>query len=348
MKTSLMNKQKLLLGGLLAMLVISSFIYTPVIGDSHDEDEDEDDDGISDDVEEENHREIEVEYEEDEAQIESKHYIEGIENQIKIEMKTGDEGLEFKFEYEKDNNTVESEIEFKVKITEIVEYIDEHEDGFYNESIDEDVQVLKLDDFEPIVYSTDILNNETIHILSVITTDGVFSATIYMTGDFTEINDVLVAPTQMKIDIGIHNFNYTELDSALALKVKLESEREVSYEHDEETEDEEDGRASDEEGIDIALGDYVGFFSWIETAMVDGVEHVVKATPIKTELGENKMYLNYPRGTEIIHDPKIGIANIIQEPSTSAVGSAELLIVAVVAVFTLTGLSVLFRRKAKK
>jgi len=345
MKVKQMNKQKIMLGGLLAIIVISSFLYTPVIGDSHEDDED--DDGIDDDFEEENKREIEIEYEEDEVQIESKRYIDGIENEIKIQMKTGDEGLEFKFEYEKDTETIETEIEFKVKITEIVEYIDEHDDGFYNDSVDEKVQVYKIDEFDPIIYTTDIINNETVHVLSVLTTDGVFSATIYMTGEFTKINEVLVAPTQMKIDIGIHGFNYTESESALALKVKLESEREVSYEHDDETEDEEDGRASNEEGIDIALGDYVGFFSWIETAMIDGVEHVVKATPIKTELGENKMYLNYPRGNEIIHDPKIGLANMF-DTQTNAVGTTELFIVTAVAVFTVTGLTLLFRRKSKR
>ena len=79
MKVKQLNKQKLMLGGLLTIIVISSFLYTPVIGDSND-DSDEDDDGIDDDFEDENKREIEVEYEDEEAQIESKRYIDGIEN----------------------------------------------------------------------------------------------------------------------------------------------------------------------------------------------------------------------------------------------------------------------------
>ena len=81
--------------------------------------------------------------------------------------------------------------------------------------------------------------------------------------------------------------------------------------------------------------------------MVDGVEQVVKATPVETSEGENKMYLSYPRGTEIIHDPKVGIANVIQIP-TSVVGSNEILIISTVAILTATGLTVLFRKKSKR
>ncbi|MBY9001024.1 MAG: hypothetical protein KGD64_08930 [Candidatus Heimdallarchaeota archaeon] len=347
MNAKQINKKTLLLGGLLAMIVISSFLYTPVLGESHDDDEDEDDDGISDRDEDENRRKVEIEYSDSEVQIESSQEIDGISNEFKVKIETGDEGIKIKFEFEKDNETLETEVEYKVVLSEIIEFIDTSADGFYNSSIDQEVQVLKIDEFKPILYTTELILNDTVHIFTVETVDEVFSATVYVTTEFTVINDVIVAPNQLKIDIGIHNFNYTELDSVLALKVKLESEYEVDYENDDETEDEEDGRASDEQEVEIIAGDYIGFFSWIETAMVDGVEHAVKATPIETSEGENKMYLSYPRGTEIIHDPKVGIANIIQTP-TGLVGSSEILIVSVAAILTITGLSVLFRKKSKR
>ncbi|MCK5304277.1 MAG: hypothetical protein KAJ72_03440, partial [Candidatus Heimdallarchaeota archaeon] len=234
-----------------------------------------------------------------------------------------------------------------IVLSEIIEFIDTSADGFYNDSVDQEIQVLRLDEFKPIVYTTEIISNDTVHIFSIETVDEVFTATAYATTEFTIVNDVLVAPTQLKVDFGIHNFNYTELDSVLALKVKFESEFEVDYEHDDETEDEEFEHADNEQEVEIAAGDYIGFFSWIETAMVDDVEQVVKATPIETSEGENKMYLSYPRGTEIIHDPKVGIANVIQIP-TSAVGSNEILIISTVAILTATGLTVLFRKKSKR
>ena len=49
---------------------------------------------------------------------------------------------------------------------------------------------------------------------------------------------------------------------------------------------------------------------------VDGANFPVNATPLTTDEEETKLYLNYPRGNEIIHDPKIGIANILQDFAT--------------------------------
>ncbi|MCK4895606.1 MAG: hypothetical protein KAS47_02285 [Candidatus Heimdallarchaeota archaeon] len=333
----------------MAILVISSFLYTPVLGDSDDDlnDEDEDDDGISDHDEDENRRELEIEISENEVQIESSLDLGGLSNEFEVKIKTEDEGLKIKFEFEIDNETVETEIEYKLVLSEIIEFIDTSADGFYNDSIDQVVKILKLDEFKPIVYTTEIISNDTVHIISVETVDEVFSATAYVTTEFTIVNNILVAPTQLKVDFGIHNFNYTEPDSVLALKVKFESEFEVDYEHDDETEDEEYEHADNEQEVEIVAGDYIGFFSWIETAMVDGVEQIVKATPIETSEGENKMYLSYPRGTEIIHDPKVGIANILQIP-TSAVSLNEILIISAVAILTVTGLTVLFRKKSKR
>ena len=349
LKAKQMNKKKLMLGGLLAMIVISSFLYTPVLGDGDDDidDEDEDDDGISDHEEDENRRKLEIETSDNEVQIESSLEVDGISNEFKVKIQTEDEGLKIKFEFEIDNETLETEIEYKIVLSEIIEFIDTSADGFYNDSVDQEIQILKLDEFKPIVYATEVIANDTVHIFTVETIDGVFSATAYVTTEFTVVNDIIVAPTQLKVDFGIHNFNYTEPDSVLALKVKFESEFEVDYEHDDETEDEEFEHADNEQEVEIAAGDYIGFFSWIETAMVDGVEQVVKATPIETSEGENKMYLSYPRGTEIIHDPKVGIANVIQTP-TSVVGSSEILIISAVAILTVTGLTVLFRKKSKR
>ncbi len=344
MKAQLKYKQKLLLSGLVAILVISSFMYMPALADS--DGDDEDDDGIEDGIEDENEREVHVEYSDYEVQIESSIQNNGIENEFQVQVKVGSDGLILELEFEEDNDTVETEIEFQVKIREIVEFRDLNADGIYNDS-DEVIQVLKLDDFKPIQYTVEIINNATVHVLFVETTDKVFTATLYATGEFADIEGVIVAPTQVKVDVGIHNFNYTELDTQLALKVQFESEQEVDYEEDDETEDEEYGHAEDELEIEISLEQYAGFFSWIETAMVDGVEVDVKVTPLEMVLEENKMYLNYPRGTEIIHDPKIGVSNLLQI-NTSFLGDNNLLIISAATILTLTSLVLVFRKRFKR
>lgn len=307
----------MLLGGILTILVLSSFLINPVSANGDEEDEDEDEDGVHDEEEEENRRGVTVEVSGTEAQIESHQDYGDIQNEISIQMKAESEGLIFEFSFDNESDVSEFEIEFSVEISEIVEYVDIHDDGFYNETTDTLVQQVELNDFNDIVYTIENISNNEVHHLSIVSTDGVFSAGVYLSTEFALINGVLISPTQIKIDVGIHDFNFIEPDSALALKIVLESEVDVEYEVDEETEDEEDGRATDEQEIDISMGEYSGFFSWIENVTVDGINHPVNATPLTTDEEETKLYLNYPRGEEIIHDPKIGIADILQDPFSS-------------------------------
>jgi len=346
MKTQ-MKTQKLVLGGFLALLVISSFVYMPISADSHEEDLDED--GIDDDYEDENEREVKIEVSANEAKIESSMERDGeFENEFEITIKTGPEGLEIKLEFEEENDTLETEIEFEVEITEIVEYRDIVIDGLYYSADDETIQVLKLDDFKPINYTVEIFGMDTVHVFNIETVDEVFTATLYVSGEFADIDGVVIAPTQIKLDVGIHNFPYIEVDSVLALKVKLESELEVEFEEDEDTEDEEQGRANDveENEVEVNLGNYAGFFSWVENATIDGVEQVVKVTPLDIGVEETKLYLNYPRGTEIIHDPKVGMSDLLSR--NGLLGSNDMIFIAAAALLAIHGLALLFRKKNRK
>ncbi|MCE7748702.1 MAG: hypothetical protein GPJ51_09900 [Candidatus Heimdallarchaeota archaeon] len=349
----MMNKRKLFLGGFLAVIVILSFVYLPVYANN----EDEDNDGVNDSYEEENKREVEIVYSYNEVIIDSSLTTgEDIENEFQIELKTSGDGLDINLEYEEGFDTNETEIEFEIRITKIVEYRDLDANGKYNDTNDETVQELLLENFNPIEYTIETINNETVHVLSVETVDEIFSATLYVTGKFANINGVVVAPTQIKVDIGIQNFNYTEDDSILALEVELESEVEVEYDEEDETEDENQGRSDFEENeIEISIGEYSGFFSWIDTAIVDGIEVEVKSSPLQIDEGDTWLYLNYPRGDIIIHDPKIGLAGVLKLPEgflgsdfwfeLPIVSRNELLIVSAISLFIITGLVLVFRRR---
>jgi hypothetical protein len=221
-------------------------------------------------------------------------------------------------------------------------------------------QIYVLEDFKAIEYSIDTIDNETVHVLFVETQDEVFSSTFYISTEFVNVSGVIVAPTQMKVDFGIHDFNYTQPDTQLALQIEMESEREVEYEDEEETEDEEYGYAENEHEIEINLNNYTGFFSWSEIVKVDDIEHNVTVTPFEEGSPDNIMYLSYPRGTEIIHDPKIGIQGILTgwgiiDPDGDLLpwiqllnpSQAELLIVSAVSLAIVTSLVLVFRRNKK-
>ncbi len=293
-------------------------------------DDDDDDDGIDDDKEDLNERKIEIELDSDEAKISSEFESNSTENEIEIEIKAEDDSLRIKYEYSTEIDDNETELEFSIKFFEIIEYIDNNNDSMYDDSIDTAVQIYELGDFKPIAYLYENLTQGELYTFTVTTIDDVFTAKIYATGEFLEVGDTLITPTEIKVDLIISNFPYIDDESALALNVKLEVEGEVEY--DEETEDEEYERSTLEKELEINVNDYLGFFSWSEISLVDGVERPVLANFYDNEGSEQKLYLNYYRGDLIIHDPKIGVMNVLNLGPTNLFS---------LSLFTIGGISLL-------
>ena len=276
---------------------------------------DDDDDGVDDDIEESHKRNVEIQFEPGEIQIESTLRNGARHDQIKLKIRNESEGISIEFGYEYDlstENTTEVEIEFEVTFRKLIEFVDIDDDGIYNPSVDTTIQEVLLNSFQPAVYTTSTLSGDTeLHYLIINSTDGVFAAHIYLTEEFDIINGTFIKPTQTKIDIEISDFNYIDGSSQLALYTKLESE--IEYEEDEHTENEDDGKATEEKEVIISTTDFAGFFSWAENAMVDGVSKAVLASNIQVDdddESEQKIYLNYPRGNHIYHDPIMGVMKL--------------------------------------
>lgn len=311
MKHATLNKALL---GMVFLLLVSSIVVvsaTTTTEDETTETETTSEDGTTTSINDDgsNDREVTVTMTSTHAEIESQLESGGTEDSFKIEVDVGANGVEFKIAFEAETAINETERAFEVDFRQLVEFIDNNSNGVYDESIDTDVQTLELVSFLPIAYSTENISGTTVHVFDVSTTDGIFGARIYATGDFTDINGSLIAPTQVKIDVFIRNFNFTEVDSQLALKVGLSTELETSL--SDQTEDEEDGRATNEAAVDILMTDINGFFSWKESAVIDGVAYQVNSSIHEVSATEQEIYLNYPQGNEIIHDPKIGFENLL-------------------------------------
>jgi len=314
--------------------------------EDEEEDEDTDDDSIDDETEERNRRETETEIEDYSIQVKTE--LKNGENKDEIKIKFSvDDNPKFKLEYSSEAGDLEYELEFTIKFKSITEYNDLDSNGMYNKSVDEKVQEYRFEDIEflPIQYST--IENTNITKFNATTVDGVFSLVFYVSGEFALIDGSLVAPTEMKIDIGIHNFPYLNETSRLALYTKLESESE--YEYDEETDDETEGFSSEEVEVEVTTGEFTGFFSWSEIVVVDGIDQSVLASPIGNDDiddNEQKIYLNYPHGIHIIHDPKIGVTGLLSmvSPSIGVDGfSAMITIFAFVSI----GVFTVYRRKRR-
>jgi len=310
MKHATINKALL---GMVFLLLVSSIVVVSATTTTEDETTEtetttEDETTTSTNDDDSNDREVTVTVTSTHAEIESKLETGGTEDSFKIEVDI-DGSVEFKIQFEAETAINETEKEFKVGFDQLVEYIDVNDNGVYDDEVDTEIQTVELISFEPLAYSTENISGIPIHIFDVLSTDGIFSARIYATGDFTNINGSVIAPTQVKIDVFIHNFNFTESTSQLALQVHLETSLETSF--DNQTEDEDNGRAIDEAAIDVLMTDVNGFFSWKESAEIDGVVHQVNSSIHEVSATEQEIYLNYPQGSEIIHDPKIGFENLL-------------------------------------
>ncbi|MFW9819403.1 MAG: Loki-CTERM sorting domain-containing protein [Candidatus Thorarchaeota archaeon] len=310
---------------------------------------DEDSDGVDDEFEDELERDINTEIDNNTITIESILRSATGKNKIEFEISNESDGLSIKVEftpnYNPNTNTSQIELEFGVTFREIVEYVDINTDGVFTESIDEKINATPLDDFkEPIYTIQDITVDTQLHYITYTTSDDVFTAHIYFVEEFEIINDTLITPSETKIDIEINNYNYLNDTSQLALFTKLESE--VEYKMEEDTEDEESGYAENEISAYTTMNSFTGFFSWKENATVDGVIKDVLVSQIEDdefEPNEQKMYLNYPRGTLIYHDPKIGIGL----PSASQIPGYSVLIVVLVSVLGFAGIIYAMKKKQR-
>ena len=284
--------------------------------------DDSDDDGIDDEFEHLNERSVKIKTGTNKTIITSTQENANVENEMELEISYGSNGISIKLEFNSElevtagNSSieVELELEFQIVFSKIIEYVDKNGDNVYNSSIDELIQVVPLDSWKLVHYlNLTVGNGSKVHVLRLATLNNMFQLSFYVVEQFEKINNTIVAPTEVKFDIKIINFKYLNSSSQLALHAKLESESE--YENEEHTPDEEHEYASEEEGVfTTSSKGYTGFFTWTKTALIDGVEKNVTVSQVSKEEGDpnsQKIYINYPRGTIIIHDPKVGIANTL-------------------------------------
>ena len=310
----LVNNLMIFMIGLMMVLLVTS----PLIALS-DDDETTDNDATDSETDHEDEEDEEDEHEKAEREVEIE--IEKFQVEIESTLKNGDTKDEFEvdidvsedanieLEYKSENASLEIETEMEVRFFSILEYVDEDFDGVYTAANDTLIQEYVMSDisYEELTYETFDIGNSTDHVITAITTDGVFSFVTHITESFIQLNGTNVKPTGVKIDIIIDGFPYMANDSQLALYTEVESVLEA-IEYDEDSPDEDDATAShSEQAITSLSNETSAFFSWVSIANADGVIADVKSSYEEVTVKEQALYLNYPRGDLIVHDPKVGI-----------------------------------------
>lgn len=258
-------------------------------------------------------REVKVDVTESKAVIESESRVAHKGDELKIEFDNGSHN--FNFEYESEDAGAELEAEIKVELFDLIEWRDVNRNGRYDPDLSgELVQKIGLGDLSPksLVYApVEVAGNKGVKLVGVSADPAKYpnftlTLTLHMFGEFLNFAGTSIEPTSMKFDIGIKGFPYQRDDTSLALytKVVMEAEGEADKV----------GEKGDE-AITARLGKYISFFSWETRATVDGQPKTVGKTLLKHEekrqTGEselvNELYLLYPRGNDILHDPKLGV-----------------------------------------
>ncbi len=282
--------------------------------------------GFTATAQEKEEREVKVELSQSKAVIESKSKVVGREDELKIEFDNGSHN--FNFEYESEAAGSEVEVEIKVELFDLIEWRDVNGNGRYDPDVPEElVQEIGLGDLSPRSLDYEAIEVDGVPGVKLVGVsadpdkypDLTMTLTLYMFGEFIEFGDNSIEPTSMKFDIEIKGFPFQRDDTSLALyaKVVMKAEAEIDDEGDKNSED-------GEETIEARVGKYISFFSWSTAVTVDGqqgtVDQNVRKYEQMAEPGESELvselYLLYPRGNTIIHDPKMGV----RLPQASGVG----------------------------
>ncbi len=227
----------------------------------------------------------------------------------------------FIFYYFPDKNNSEIKLSYIVTINKLFEYQDINRNGRYNKNDEiENSYLFNKTEFIDITYSQkNSSDGEEIIVINTGTEDGIFSIIFYVVGNFSKINNQTITPFEIKIDFIINDYPFIYDDTFLGIEINLETEHETNLETI--SFDMKQGYSKNESEINISSLKYNGFFSWVDYAFVDNEIKPVNATFSSekeetivgniTELSHiRQIYFSYPQGTNILHDPKIGVVSV--------------------------------------
>lgn len=332
----------------LVLLVVFGLLFAvPVMAD-HDGDSEEADE-VSRSVEiERDDTSIEIELEREDGHGDG------------LEISFDQEKAEFEVEYSSEANATEVENKLEASFQLLAEYRDGNGNGQYDVG-EEIVSAWQLseedeDDFEDVErervsWQSLVIEDETVDgrtgkkITSTASMgDGEVTLTAHVFGNFVNLGESSLKPTDVKLDIGVEEYPFQAEDTALTLFVDTETSREIEAEDDEDIEDDEEAVSSSilRDNREISL-----VFSWKKTAQADGVRADVATTLIKegmesevdsdeSEIEHERVFtFSYPRASSILHDPRISM-NVSpvsgRVPTSAWIGLALAVLVGVFAV----------------
>lgn len=299
------------------------------------DEEDDDNDGVENEKESAYEREIEIEIDDEKFIIESTLKNDTNKDKFDIEFDVGTaDQAEIKLKFETEAGSNETELEYRVKFDEIIEFTDENVPGYQNETLLTRYEIGKVG-WLPLEHTNNVSSG--LITINATTVDGVFSLILRMSNTFMNDENATLSSNSLKIDVLINNFPFATTGSKLAVKALLKTESDMNV--DDESEDELEGIASNETEVGITSASASGFFSWSDLAEVDGVIVDVLTSALSNSTADegepsSMMYytFNATDPVNIVWDPKIGVVSeaakslykaIVDPPVTSSSSTSE-------------------------
>jgi len=254
---------------------------------------------------------------------------------------------------EEDNEGEFDETEFRVKFTELVEYLESGATPGFQAG--EDTLVQTYTDASWGAWTNDAVSDTAGYFQSTVATlDGVLGFTVYATGSPVSMANFNITSNKVKFDVNIASFPFQETGSYLALVSKLESDdADAEFENhggdeNDDSDDEEDSSTSSTSTVEVwgddnddeedrtfkvskATSSISGFFTWVQTVEVVDAFGTSRTANVLTTIdtAENNMYFtfNVSSPQSIFWDPEIG-ATGTNSASSVCLSSAVMLALA--------------------
>jgi len=249
-------------------------------------------------------RRVEVQRESDGFELRSDRAVGALHDRIVLRLDGPD--VRFRYKLLEERNATRAEAELRVELDQLVEFRDVNGDGVLRPAEDAvratydrgDLAfagVTSVDVVSAGVPGVQVIANYTF--LAVPNATLGFRATVF--GDPTTFEGTSQTPVQIKLDLLLDAFPFTEADTRPAITLKAEIESRFAA-------------SATTEAMMFSAGNLSAVFRWRPTADVDGIAQAVgvAVTPLpgEAEPGEQAwgVAFAYERGASIVHDPTFG------------------------------------------
>ncbi|OLS25501.1 MAG: hypothetical protein HeimC3_14900 [Candidatus Heimdallarchaeota archaeon LC_3] len=277
-------------------------------------------------------REIEIKLSTDRIEIDSILKDGATKDRIRYEIRTENDQIRIELRYSKEANNTSVGFKYRVEFDSIIEYVENGTEVGYQPGEETSIYTIGESGWTDFVRTTIVLNqttNESVDLFNTATMDGIFNLTFKVADSILKLDNTILSPNSVKLDVEINNFPNTTVNSLLALSTKIKTQFEQSIK--ENTTEERLGLKTNvsEVLIGSSSDQSQGYFSWAENAVADGQIIEVHNSPLanvssqETDLNQTEgeqsfqVFFSFLRvnSQNVYWDPTYAVVSVVSSPT---------------------------------